>query len=203
MVARLAGLGLVVLLAGCGGGSSPAAGPAPRSPAANKPSAPPASELTAPAGYVELVVQDVVPTPHGQPAVLLRDASATLLVPIFVGATEALSIDLRHNKKRYARPLTHDLFDTLLDKVGAKLVRVQIDGVRDETFVGSVFVQRGAEIIEIDARPSDAIALAIGNGVGIFVSPEVIEKASIKKEDLERPLPKGEPEPPPQPKREL
>lgn len=206
---RLGGLILVLALAACGGGGGPAAGPAPSSPAANKPSAPSAESQAPPAGYVELLVQDVVPTPHGQPAVLLRDASASLLVPIFIGGTEALSIELRHNKKRYQRPLTHDLFDALLDKLGGKLIRVQIDGVRDETFVGAVFVQRGAEVIKIDARPSDAIALALGNDAPIFVSPEVIQKASIKKGDLEGPPrggpPRGEPagEPESAPKREL
>jgi uncharacterized protein len=208
MPTRLGVLALMIALAACGGGGGPAAGPAPRTPAANKPAAPSPASLTPPAGYVELLVQDVVPTPHGQPAVLLRDASASLLVPIFIGGTEALSIELRHNKKRYARPLTHDLFDALLEKLGGKLVRVQIDGVRDETFVGAVFVQRGAEVIELDARPSDAIALAVGSGAPIYVSPEVIEKASIKKGDLENPRggpPRGEapPEPETGPKREL
>jgi bifunctional DNase/RNase len=181
MPTRLGILTLMMALAACGGSGGPAAGPAPRSPAANKPSAPSSAALAPPSGYVELVVQDVVPTPHGQPAVLLRDASASLLVPIFIGGTEALSIELRHNKKRYARPLTHDLFDALLDKLGGKLVRVQIDGVRDETFVGAVFVQRGAEVIELDARPSDAIALAVGSGAPIYVSPEVIQMASNNK----------------------
>jgi bifunctional DNase/RNase len=198
-------VGLAMSAAACGGAAGPAANPAPATPAApaaNRPSAPSAASLAPPAGYLELVVEGVVPTPHGGPAVVLRDASSSMVLPIFVGGTEALSIDLRHAKKRYARPLTHDLFDEVVEKLGGKVVRVQIDGVRDDTFVGSVIVSRGAEIIELDARPSDAIALALGNGVPILVSPEVIKKASIMKDDLEKPPPKGEP-PPPTDRREL
>jgi hypothetical protein len=118
-------------------------------------------------------------------------------VPIFIGGTEALSIELRLAKRRYARPLTHDLFDAAIDKLGGTVDRVQIDGVRDDTFVGSVFVRRGDDIFELDARPSDAIALALGRSVAIWVAPEVIEKAGIRP-DGQRPegggdIPKAEP----------
>jgi bifunctional DNase/RNase len=150
---------------------------------------------------VRLVVADVVATPHGGPAVILRDEAGKLVVPIFIGGTEALSIELRHNKKRYARPLTHDLFDAALEKLGGTLLRVQIDGVRDDTFLGSIFVRRGDDVFELDARPSDAIALALGRGAPIWVAPQVIEKAGITADKL-RPGEEGEP-PPEEKRREL
>lgn len=136
--------------------------------------------LAPPAGYVELAVQDVVATPHGGPAVLLRDAAGVHLVPIFVGGTEALSIELRHSRRRYVRPLTHDLLDAVLEKLGGSVIRVQIDGIKQDTFVGSVYVKRGRDVFKLDARPSDAIALALGSVAPIFVSPDVVEQAALE-----------------------
>jgi len=166
----------VMVLGGCG--SSPTAPPDVPAPtivavageekgelAPAKP-APPLPQRV-PAGYVELDVGGVVSTPGGH-AVILVDEQRGVVVPIFIGGTEALSIQLRHKKQRYARPLTHDLLDAIVDKLGGELVRIQIDAIRDDTFVGAVFVRKGDEIIEVDARPSDAIALAIGNRVPIY-----------------------------------
>ncbi len=197
-------VGALLLLAAACASAPPAperlAGPS-ASAAIPKPAA--AQESTSrepPEGYLELRVEDVIATPHGGPAVILVDAEKSLLVPIFVGGSEALSIDLRNNKRRYARPLTHDLLDAVLDKLGGKLVRVQIDGVREETFVGSIYVERGGQIMELDARPSDAIALALGRGAPILVHKSVVLKAAIKRGDL--PPPGERPRPPPDPEGE-
>ena len=120
-------------------------------------------------------------------------------VPIFIGGTEALSIELRHNKRRYARPLTHDLLDAIMTKLGGKLVHIQIDAIRDDTFVGAVFVRKGDAILEVDARPSDAIALAIGSRVPIYVAEKVLEKAGMSREELTPPTPDAMPGLGPQP----
>lgn len=138
-----------------------------------------------PAGYVIMNVLDVVPTPHGN-AVLLGDETEERMIPIFVGGTEALSIELRLGEKRYERPLTHDLLDNLVAKLGGDLVKVQVDEIRGSVFVGSVFVRQAGKIISVDARPSDAIALALGRRAPIFVASKVVDASSIKKRDLTR-----------------
>jgi bifunctional DNase/RNase len=78
------------------------------------------------------------------------------------------------------------LLDTLLQKLGGSLWKVHVDDLRDNTYVGTVFVRQGDRVIEVDARPSDAIALALGNKVPIFVSSSVASSAGLKKKDLEK-----------------
>jgi len=70
----------------------------------------------------------------------------------FVGGTEALTIRLRVNGKRYQRPLTHDLLSSLVSELGGRPVKAQIDDMRDNTFYGSVFVRQGDRTLELDAR---------------------------------------------------
>ncbi len=110
-------------------------------------------------------------------AVLLVDEQQTTLLPIFIGTTEAHSIDARLRKHTPPRPLTHDLFDAALRELGAELVRVQVDDLRSGVFFGSVFLRKGARIIELDARPSDAIALAVGNDIPVYVAEHVVRAA--------------------------
>ena len=109
------------------------------------------------------------------------DLAKQTMLPIFVAEAEALSIHLRRDKRRFVRPLTHDLLDDILRRLGAELVKIHIDDIRGKTFVGAVFVRSGDKVFEVDARPSDAIALAIGNRAPIFVSKRVLERAGIKK----------------------
>jgi bifunctional DNase/RNase len=140
----------------------------------------------APQGYVEMTVGDVTSTGEGH-AVLLVDESSDVVVPIFIGPNEAMAIDLRHRKQRYQRPLTHDLLDSILHELGGSLVKVQIDDIKDNTFVGAVFVRTATRVVELDARPSDAIALALGNHVPIFVARQVIDRAGVHRGDRSAP----------------
>ena len=125
-------------------------------------------------------------------AVVLVDASEKRMVPIFIGGTEALSIQLRLAHEKFTRPLTHDLLDTMLKELEVEMVRAQVDALKDGVYLGSVVVKRGEELITFDARPSDAIALAIGNDVPIFVSEKVIE-AALEEEAEEQPHAKPNP----------
>ncbi len=135
-------------------------------------------------GYEEATVWDVVPSPNGA-AVLLLDSTRTAVLPIFVGVTEAITIELRMGGKTYPRPLTHDLLGTLVRELGAAAVKVQVDDVRDDTFIGSVFVRQGERILELDARPSDAIAIALGSGVPLYVSRSIMLSAGVRREDID------------------
>ena len=140
-------------------------------------------DARAPAGYVEVEVGNVVAA-HGGHAVILLDPAQQIAVPIFIGGTEALAIDLRHNKQRYLRPLTHDLIDEIMNQLGGKLEKVQVDAIRDDTFIGSIYLRHEGRLVEIDARPSDAIALAIGNRVPIYVNQAVLDEAGIKRDEV-------------------
>jgi bifunctional DNase/RNase len=135
-----------------------------------------------PAGYVEVIVQA---GPDFGNEVRLMEPNEELVVPIYVGGTEALSIALRLHKRPFSRPLTHDLLDEMVEKLGAKVVRAQVDALVDDVYIGTVVLKKGTEFIKFDARPSDAIALAIGNRAPIFVSRKVLEIAGIKADQLD------------------
>ncbi len=139
----------------------------------------------APKGYERATVWDLVPAEDGA-AVLLLDSSSTTVLPIFVGGTEALTIRLDMDGKRYERPLTHDLLTSLLRELGASAVKSQIDDVRDDTYFGSVFVRQGERIVQLDARPSDAIAIALGSGAPLYVSRSVMLASGVPREELEK-----------------
>jgi bifunctional DNase/RNase len=140
-----------------------------------------------PEGYV--VMKPILRTGSFGHAVLLLDAANEKFVPIFIGGTEALSIQLRLDGKIFKRPLTHDLFDAFSKEMGARLVRSQVDRIVDGVYIGTVVFERKRpgeepELFSLDARTSDAIALAIGNGVPIYVADAVLEEAGIAAEEL-------------------
>lgn len=138
-----------------------------------------------PKGFVTMTVLGVVPAGDGN-AVFLIDAEHTVLLPIFVGDTEALSIALRLERRRFSRPLTHDLIDELVTDLGGRVLAVHVDALKGSTFVGTLYVVQRGRVMEIDARPSDAIAIAVGDRVPIFVARKVLDDAGIRAEDLEK-----------------
>jgi hypothetical protein len=133
---------------------------------------------SAPTGFIEMFVAGVMPSADGH-TVFLHDAEKKYFIPIVIGETEAHAIHLRFERRRFERPLTHDLVDGLLRELGARLVKVHVDDLRGNIFVGTIFLQTGDRAFTMDARPSDAIALALGNQVPIYVSQRVIDKAAI------------------------
>lgn len=117
-------------------------------------------------------------------AVLLKPESEELLVPIFVGASEGLAIRLKLDRKKPPRPLTHDLLQSVIDTLGGKLLKVEVDDLRGETYLGRLHLSQGGKAKVVDARPSDSIALALGAGVPILMSRRVIQKAGLTKKQL-------------------
>jgi uncharacterized protein len=142
--------------------------------------------VESPESYLELVVGGVLTNGDGH-AVVLLDEGRQIAVPIFVGEAEALSIALRQNRQRYERPLTHDLLDAVISRLGGELVKIQIDDIRGEVFVGAVFIRHQGKTFSLDARPSDAIALALGHRVPIFVHERVVARAGIRRPDGRQP----------------
>lgn len=131
-----------------------------------------------PEGYVEMRALRVAPLPQGD-AVLLADPAETIILPIFVGGTEALSIQLRLAHEPYERPLTHDLVDSVVEELGGTIARAQVDELRGSTFIGSLWIRREGRLVKLDARPSDAIAMAIGAAVPIYVARSVMDAAGV------------------------
>ena len=109
------------------------------------------------------------------PVVVLKELAGERTLRIFIGTPEASAIALELGGESPARPMTHDLLKHLLVGLGGALRRVAITGLRDNTYFAELLVYRGEQAIEIDSRPSDAIALALRTDAPIFVSEEVID----------------------------
>lgn len=125
-----------------------------------------------------------------QPILLLNDKAKLRALPIWIGKAEARAIAFALEHVKSERPLTHDLLLQVIDQIGYHVTSVEINDLESSTYFATVFLtcREASEAVKcIDARPSDAIALAIASNAPIFVSPEVMELGSypIKQEDLE------------------
>lgn len=146
-------------------------------------SAGPIAEGEVPPGFTEMEVLGVLPTSEGH-AVFLVDEEQEKVLPIWIGPGEAMSIQFRLERRRFERPLTHDLLDSLVQELGGRIVRIHVDDLKGSTFVATVFVQAEGGLLALDARPSDAIAVAVGNMVPIFVALDVLERAAVGPDGL-------------------
>ena len=111
------------------------------------------------------------------PIIILRDPTSSAVLPIWVGIFEANAIALQIEKIATPRPMTHDLLKSAISGLQAKVDKVVITDLKDNTFYALIFLNREGIVLPIDSRPSDAIALALRTGSPIFVSTDVIEKA--------------------------
>jgi bifunctional DNase/RNase len=111
------------------------------------------------------------------PVVILRDTEKGHFLPIWVGIFEANAIALEMEKVSTPRPMTHDLLKNLLAELDARVDRIVINDLRDNTFFARIHLTRGDSTLSVDSRPSDAIALALRSQAGIFVEEEVLEKS--------------------------
>jgi bifunctional DNase/RNase len=111
------------------------------------------------------------------PIVILRDAENQRALPIWVGPVEANAIALQIENVSPARPMTHDLLRNLLQELGATLVRVVISDLRASTFYAYLELHRDGDVMFVDARPSDAIALSMRSKAPIFVDSRVLDRA--------------------------
>jgi uncharacterized protein len=174
------------------GAAEPAPGAAASAPASSPEPSGNGTGAALPDDYVTMSVGGVAPTSAGE-AVLLVDAVSNVAIPIFIGGTEALSIQLRLEKRDFVRPLTHDLYDETLKKLGGRVESVRVDRLQDNTYYGTVVLKTTSKRVELDARPSDAIALAIGNQAPIHVARKVVDVAGIKLDHFpQRRLPPSE-----------
>lgn len=132
---------------------------------------------------IEMELVDVRVEPeHNVPVVLLRDAESGRLLPIYIRGTEANAIHLALNKYEPPRPMTHDLFASVLDTLGAKLERVVVTQLHESTFYAELHLRVGERSHTVSSRPSDAIALAVRTNAPIFAAPEVLDEAAFTPE---------------------
>jgi bifunctional DNase/RNase len=115
-----------------------------------------------------------------QPIVLLKTLEGNKFLPIWIGHPEAAAILMKLQGATTPRPMTHDLVTEILGELEARVVRIAVTELRENTFYAQITVQRDGTEVEIDSRPSDAIALAIRADAPIFAADEVIEESAIE-----------------------
>lgn len=136
---------------------------------------------------IEVTVDSVrmsLVSPHR--AIILKALQEERYLPIWIGPAEADAIAIRLQGIQVPRPLTHDLLKTFITELGAHVSYVVVNELRDDTFFARIMVEANGREMEIDSRPSDAIALAVRLEVPIYVEEEVMEQAGIvpEREDL-------------------
>ncbi len=120
--------------------------------------------------------------PYQGYVVILKEKEGDQWLPIFIGASEAHTISLLLQGLKYVRPLTYDLFSGLLEAASAKVEKVEVTKLEENTFYALVHLVTEEGVKEIDARPSDAIALALKTEAQIFVAPTVFTEAGMRGE---------------------
>jgi bifunctional DNase/RNase len=120
-----------------------------------------------------------------QPIVLLKTAEGNKFLPIWIGHAEAAAILMKLQSQSAPRPMTHDLMSDMLEQLGAQLVKITVTELRENTFYAQITVVQDGQEIEVDSRPSDAIALAIRAEAPIYAAERVIEESGIEFEGEE------------------
>ncbi len=129
---------------------------------------------------IELTIESIrVNLMNYQRVVILKEKDADRYLPIWIGAAEADAIAVRMQEVAVARPLTHDLLRNVIDSLGATVDYIVVNDLSNDTFFARVILSRDGQTLEIDSRPSDAIALAVRAKVPIYAEESVLEKAGV------------------------
>ena len=112
-----------------------------------------------------------------QQIIVLKEADGERSFPIVIGMTEAYAIDRRLKGIPSPRPMTHDLLANVVDSLDGSLEKIVINDLREGTFFAVLYLRRNGELIEVDSRPSDAIALGVASDTPIFVEDRVLDEA--------------------------
>lgn len=115
--------------------------------------------------------------------VILKDAEADRYLPIWIGACEADAITIELQGVEVARPFTHDLLKSVIGQLGAKIKSIIINDLRNEVFYAQVVLDVNGRRLDIDSRPSDALALAVRAKVPIYINESVMDRAAITPEE--------------------
>jgi len=113
-----------------------------------------------------------------QQVIFLKEKGGERYFPITIGVNEALAIDRRLKRFEMPRPMTHDLLAGVIDAMGGRLDKIVINDLRKRIFYAKLVISRGDEVLEVDSRPSDAVALGVGFDTPIFVAEHVLDEVS-------------------------
>jgi bifunctional DNase/RNase len=140
-------------------------------------------------GMVKLEVARLLAGPTGGVLVLLKEkGGAGRVAPMIVGDMEGDAMARRLSRQRYVRPLTHDLLESVLKKAGMRVVKVEIDDLKEGVFLARLFLANSnGEVAQIDSRPSDGITLALGSEAPIFMAKRVLDEIGEPASDWEGP----------------
>jgi uncharacterized protein len=129
---------------------------------------------------IEVRIRGLMMDPStNMPIVVLKDVASDTVMPIWVGIFEANAIAIEIEKLAAPRPMTHDLMRNLIGNLNARLERIVITEIKDDTFHAVLWLRQGADSVTVDARPSDAIALALRLDCPIYVSEHVMQTAKL------------------------
>ena len=133
---------------------------------------------------VEMKIRGLMMDPvTNMPIVILKDVHGTAVLPIWVGIYEANAIALEIEKVTTPRPMTHDLLKNLLLGLETHVHRVVVNDLRDDTFYAVIWLERDGQVISLDSRPSDALALALRVDCPIFVEDDVLKSSKVSSAD--------------------
>lgn len=111
-----------------------------------------------------------------QQIIVLKEVDGDRKFPIVIGVGEAYAIDRRLKGVATPRPLTHDLLASVIEQLGGRIERIEINNLQEHTFFARIHIRQDGQLIEIDSRPSDAIALGIATSVPIYVAEHVLDE---------------------------
>ena len=142
----------------------------------------------------EVVIDSIrVSLMNYQRVVILKEKSINMYLPIWIGPSEADSIAVKLQDVDVPRPLTHDLLNLIITKMGGEVSHIVVSDISDDTFYAKIVIKLEGKEVEIDSRPSDAIALAVRVGVAIYVEDEVMSKAGVSLDaETGEPIVRGE-----------
>lgn len=133
---------------------------------------------------IEVKINGLFLTQSQASGVILKELHGDRTLPIIIGEYEAQSIALGLEKIKPPRPITHDLTLRLLETLGAKIERIVVTELKNNTYFAVIYLRRKVKVYEIDSRPSDAIALAVRQNIPIYVEEEVMEKGAYTAEEI-------------------
>jgi bifunctional DNase/RNase len=122
------------------------------------------------------LAQILISETRDQQLIILRERNGQRHLPIVIGLTEALAIDRRVKGVQVPRPLTHDLLANVIESLQGELEKIVVNDLQDHTFYAKLVVRQHGELIEVDSRPSDAIALGVASEVPLYVEDHVLRE---------------------------
>jgi len=117
---------------------------------------------------------------HDQQVIVLRERNGTRLLQIVIGLTEALAIDRRVKGVQLQRPMTHDLLANVIENLGGELEKIVINDLQEHTFYAKLVIRHNGALVEVDSRPSDAIALGVASDVPLYIADHVLNEAGTQ-----------------------